>query len=99
MKQKRESHVKKKKKKDKIYNFIWPLYVIIFYFIFLSFQRTPSFLLRKIWNVDPSHARPLMIGLAKDACPLGTVPIRRATKEYLIASKLLLNNFQPQAIF
>ena len=38
-----------------------------------------------------------MIGLAKDACPLGTVPIRRATKEDLVASKLLLNNFQPQA--
>ena len=41
--------------------------------------------------------RPLMIGLAKDACPLGTVLIRRATKEDLVASKLLLNNFQPQA--
>ena len=47
--------------------------------------------------MDPSHAIPLMIGLAKDACPLGTVPTRRATKEDLVASKLLLNNFQPQA--
>ena len=67
------------------------------YFIFLPFQRTPSFLQGKTRNVDPSHARPLMIGLAKDACPFGTVPIRRATKEDLVASKLLLNNFQPQA--
>nr|XP_023876808.1 uncharacterized protein LOC111989259 [Quercus suber] len=60
-------------------------------------QRTPSFLRGKTRNVDPSHFRPLMIGLAKDACPIGTVPIRRATKEDLVASKLLLNNFQPQA--
>ena len=38
-----------------------------------------------------------MIGLAKGACPSGTVPIRRTTKGDLLASKLLLNNIHPQA--
>ncbi|KAL0007402.1 hypothetical protein SO802_008904, partial [Lithocarpus litseifolius] len=60
-------------------------------------QKIPSFLQEKTKNEDLSQDRLSMIGLAKGACPLGTVPIRRTTKEELIASKLLLNNMHPQA--
>nr|XP_023876804.1 uncharacterized protein LOC111989255 [Quercus suber] len=60
-------------------------------------QRIPNFLREKPKTGDLSKARPSMIGLAKGACPSGTVPIRRTTKEDLLASKLLLNNIHPQA--
>lgn len=41
---------------------------------------------------------PPVIGLEDiDACPLGTVPIRRATKEDLIAAKSLSTNFHTQS--
>ena len=73
---------------------------IICYFICLKFlfpQRIPNFLREKPKTRDLSKARPSMIGLAKGACPSGTVPIRRTTKEDLLASKLLLNNIHPQA--
>ncbi|KAM3685678.1 hypothetical protein ACB098_11G139100 [Castanea mollissima] len=59
-------------------------------------QIIPSFLRRATKKVDPSQTRPSVIGLAKGACPLGTVPIRRATKKDLKKSKLLLNNIHPQ---
>ncbi|XP_065624643.1 protein neprosin [Quercus suber] len=62
-----------------------------------SIQRIPNFLREKPKTGDLSKARPSMIGLAKGACPSGTVPIRRTTKEDLLASKLLLNNIHPQA--
>ena len=32
----------------------------------------------------------------KDACPLGTVPVRRTTKEDLIAIRSMSNNIYPQ---
>ena len=38
-----------------------------------------------------------MIGLLKDDCPLGTVPIRRTTKEDLIAIRSMSNNIYPQS--
>ncbi|KAL4600311.1 hypothetical protein ACB092_11G189700 [Castanea dentata] len=60
-------------------------------------QRIPNFLREKPKSGDLSKARPSMIGLAKGACPSRTVPIRRTTKEDLLASKLLLNNIHPQA--
>ena len=69
-------------------------------FIFMKFlfpQKIPSFLQEKTKNEDLSQDRLSMIGLAKGACPLGTVPIRRTTKEDLIASKILLNNMHSQA--
>ena len=37
-----------------------------------------------------------MIGLLQDACPSGTVPIRRTTKADLIAIRSMSNNIYPQ---
>ena len=68
-----------------------------FIIIILFLQRNPSFLRGQTKNGDLSQTRSSMIGLPSGACPLGTVPIRRATKEDLIESKLLLKNIQPQA--
>lgn len=37
--------------------------------------------------------RYLNIGLDKDSCPEGTIPVQRTTKEDLIRAKRLSNNF------
>ena len=67
-----------------------------FWFEFLLLQRIPQFSLRTIKNISSSYARPSMIGL-KDPCPSGTIPIRRTTKEDLIAIRSLSNNIHPQS--
>ncbi|XP_061374670.1 protein neprosin-like [Gastrolobium bilobum] len=55
-------------------------------------QRKPSFqkTIGKT-NSNSSPAKPI-IGLEKDQCPTGTVPIRRTTKDDLIRANSLLNN-------
>lgn len=68
---------------------------IIIIFCLISTENT-KFLRRATKKVGPLQARPSVIGLAMGACPLGTVPIRRATKKDLKKSKLLLNNIHPQ---
>ncbi|XP_065625332.1 protein neprosin [Quercus suber] len=52
-------------------------------------QKRPRFPLRTI-------KKPSMFGLLEDACPSGTVPIRRTTKEDLIAIRSMSNNIYPQ---
>ncbi|XP_065637993.1 protein neprosin-like [Quercus suber] len=50
----------------------------------------------KIQNSGLLRNRPSMIGLQQDACPSGTVPIRRTTKSDLIAIRSMSNNIYPQ---
>ena len=59
-------------------------------------QKRPRFPLRTTKNVGLSLNKPSMFGLLEDACPSGTVPIRRTTKEDLIAIRSMSNNIYPQ---
>ena len=68
-----------------------------FIIIILFLQRNPSFLRGQTKNGDLSQTRSSMIGLPRGACPLGTVPIRRTTKEDLIAIRSLSDNIHPQS--
>ncbi len=70
--------------------------MFFFLFEFLLLHRIPPFSLRTTKNISSSYARPSMISL-KDPCPSGTVPIRRTTKEELIAIRSLSNNIHPQS--
>ncbi|KAK4592412.1 hypothetical protein RGQ29_016808 [Quercus rubra] len=59
-------------------------------------QERPCFALRRTKNAGPSQNKHSLIGLMKDACPSGTVPVRRTTKEDLIAIRSMSNNIYPQ---
>ncbi|KAL0007354.1 hypothetical protein SO802_008856 [Lithocarpus litseifolius] len=59
-------------------------------------QERPHFSKRTTKNAGLSRNRPSMIGLQQDACPSGTVPIRRTTKADLIAIRSMSNNIYPQ---
>ncbi|XP_050281536.1 uncharacterized protein LOC126722427 [Quercus robur] len=59
-------------------------------------QERPHFSKRTTKNAGLSQNRPLMIGLQQDACPSGTVPIRRTTKADLIAIRSMSNIIYPQ---
>ena len=62
----------------------------------MLFQERPHFSKRTTKNAGLSQNRPLMIGLQQDACPSGTVPIRRTTKANLIAIRSMSNIIYPQ---
>ncbi|KAK4592411.1 hypothetical protein RGQ29_016807 [Quercus rubra] len=59
-------------------------------------QERPHFSKRTTKNAGLSRNRPSMIGLQQDACPSGTVPIRRTTKADLIAIRSMSNIIYPQ---
>ncbi|XP_057434805.1 uncharacterized protein LOC130727633 [Lotus japonicus] len=57
-------------------------------------QRKPSFQkTMRTTNEKNSSAKPIGFGLEKNQCPIGTVPIKRITKEDLIREKLLFKNY------
>ncbi|KAK4592414.1 hypothetical protein RGQ29_016810 [Quercus rubra] len=59
-------------------------------------QERPHFSKKTTKNARLSRNRSSMIGLQQDACPSGTVPIRRTTKADLIAIRSMSNNIYPQ---
>nr|XP_023912778.1 uncharacterized protein LOC112024373 [Quercus suber] len=59
-------------------------------------QERPHFSKRTTKNAGLSRNRPSMIGLLQDACPSGTVPIRRTTKADLIAIRSMSNSIYAQ---
>ncbi|XP_023886586.1 protein neprosin isoform X1 [Quercus suber] len=60
-------------------------------------QKRPRFPLRRTKSVGLLQNMHSMIGLLKDDCPSGTVPIRRTMKEDLIAIRSMSNNIYPQS--
>jgi len=68
--------------------------VIIYLFIWLIVQLKSSFQDAhtnvKTHDISERYSK---IGLDKDFCPEGTIPVQRITKEDLIRAKRLSNNF------
>ncbi|EXB38451.1 hypothetical protein L484_022351 [Morus notabilis] len=58
------------------------------------YETTPISPNKKITDKEPAGAgEPLKIGLQGEGCPIGTVPIRRTTKEDLIRAKLFADTY------
>ncbi|KAK7321490.1 hypothetical protein VNO77_32193 [Canavalia gladiata] len=56
-------------------------------------QREPSFqTFNGKTSLNTSGSKPILFGLEKDECPMGTVPIPRMTKNNSIQAKTLFNN-------